>query len=290
MKMPFEKVRLWQTHFSVLRPFENLPVPELVVYEEQRSAAYRCDGRRRFESGGQLVITLQGRGAITAAGTTYDLIPGKAFLHNHNDPQICYFYPEDGTAPWQFLWIAFFGGNSYELTAEINRNYGYIFDVPLDGDLVTELLNYKNYAGEIQIISPMEGAAIVYDMFNKLCLPAAVKSCPSGSGALIGEIQSMINSAPGSELPVEKIAEKFNMSREHLSRIFVRETGIALHEYIIRIRLKMAVTMLLQTRLSSKEIADRCGWKDYSNFYRIFKRRVGYSPYDLRAQGIRPQI
>ena len=290
MDFDFEKIRLWQTHFSVLRAFVNLPIPELVVNEVQTSPHYCLDGRYRFEDGSQLVITLSGEGRLRVKDSEYVLCSGKAFLHNHNDHDVCYFYPPCGTEKWNFLWFAFYGGNSAELVSEINRNYGYLFDVECDSALVNMLKEYKKYTSEVQILSPMEGAQLVYDILALLCKEPDENCRPASSSALIGEIQSLINYDPSAELQTEKLAERFNISREHLSRIFCQETGTSLHEYIIRIRLKMAVNLLLQTRLSSKEIADRCGWKDYSNFYRIFKQRFKCPPLQLRAKGIRPQI
>ena len=101
--------------------------------------------------------------------------------------------------------------------------------------------------------------------------------------SLTKEVQNIIAADPAAELQVEKLAANFNVSREHLSRIFRNETGISLHEYIIRFRLRLAVDLLRRTRLSLKEISFRCGWNDYSNFYRIFIKRFNCSPQDIRS-------
>lgn len=290
MQFDFDKIRIWQTHFSVLRAFDNLPIPEVIVYEQQSSPEYYLDGKYRFEEGSQLVITLKGEGRLKIKDSETVLAAGKTFLHNHNDHDVCYFYPPHGKEKWEFLWFSFYGGNSSQLVNELNNKYGYIFDITPDSELVNMLKEYKKYAGEVQILSPVEGAKFVYDILSLLCKIPDEKNRPTSNSSLIGEIQSLINYDPSAELHVDRIAERFNLSREHLSRIFCQETGTALHEYIIRIRLKMAINLLLQTRLSSKEIADRCGWNDYSNFYRIFKQRCKCSPLQFRAKGIRPQI
>ena len=290
MASDHSKVRVWQTHFSVHRAFASLPVPELVVEEVQMHPLYRMDGRLRHEGGAQLVITLNGRGGIRIAGEDFALLPGKAFLHNHDNPDICYYYPHDGKEVWNFLWIAFYGGNSEELVSEINRNYGYLFDVPLDSELVKLLKEYKNCTGEVQVLPPLEGAQLVYSILEMLCQPVSEKNKSSSRSAMIGEIQSLITANPAAELQVEKIAGRFKISREHLSRIFCEETGFPLHEYIVRTRLKMAISLLLRTRLSVKEVSARCGWNDYSVFYRIFRKRFSCSPQELRNSGIRPQI
>lgn len=287
MSTDHSKVRVWQTHFSVHRPFSSLPQPELVVEEVQNTPAYRMDGHLRHEGGSQLVITLGGSGGIRVAGEDFPLPCGRAFLHNHNDPDICYYYPHNGREVWNFIWIAFYGGNSEELVAEINRNYGYLFDLEPNSELISLLKDYKKYSGEIQQLSPLEGAQLIYHILEILCRPVSEKNKSSARSVMIGEIQSLITADPAAELQVEKIAARFKVTREHLSRIFREETGIPLHEYIIRTRLKMAVSLLLRTHLSVKEVSARCGWNDYSVFYRIFKKRFNCPPQNLRGRSFK---
>ena len=103
MDKNYKEVRIWQTHFSVHRPLENLPVPEMIVEEEQHKPDYRWDGKNRSEDGAQIVVTLSGSGIIQIEDREYSLESGIAFLHNHNDPRICYHYPADGKEPWRFI-------------------------------------------------------------------------------------------------------------------------------------------------------------------------------------------
>ena len=283
MDKNYKEVRIWQTHFSVHRPLENLPVPEMIVEEEQHKPDYRWDGKNRSEDGAQIVVTLSGSGVIQIEGREFSLEPGMAFLHNHNDPRICYHYPADGKEPWRFIWFAFYGSNSGKLVSEINQKYGYLFDVTDDSGLVDQLKEYKKQADVIQILQPLEGAMLVYSTLEKLCRQFTGNSRPELSRSIAAEVQRIIAADPAAELQVEKLAGNFNVSREHLSRMFHNETGVSLHEYIIRFRLRLAVDLLRRTRLSIKEVAFRCGWNDYSNFYRIFVKRLGSSPQKVRS-------
>ncbi len=276
----YDNVRLWQCHFSVLRPLETLPVPEMIVEEKQNDPSYCWDGKRRFEDGAQLVLTLAGEGSIRIREKEFCLSAGKCFIHNHNDPGVCYFYPPGGKEPWHFLWFAFFGGSTRALVEEINRDRGYIFDIDLASPVVKELREFRNYAGVVQIISPFEGSSLVLDTIGKICFPQEIH--PSSYSAVTIELQNMIAADPSADLQVEKLAQSFQISREHLSRIFCRETGVSLHEYIIRFRLKIAMDLLRRSRLSLKEVALRSGWHDYSNFYRLFIKRFKCSPQKIR--------
>lgn len=288
--MDFEKVRKWQVQFEVHRPFNSLPLPDIVVEEIQTSFGYRCDGRLRGDSGGQLSITLAGRGAIRIAGTDWPLTPGRAFLHNHNDPDVCYYYPADGRGDWNFLWMAFDSGYAESLIAEINRKYGYLFDVPLNSPLVAKLMSFRNYHNEIQVLSPLEAGTLALDSIGMLCASKENALRESPRSSLIRDVQTVIATEISERLDVESLARRFRISREHLSRTFREQTGSTLHDYITRVRLRMAVDLLLQTRLTAKEIAAGCGYAEYSALYRAFRKRLGLSPEELREKGFRPDI
>ena len=52
-------------------------------------------------------------------------------------------------------------------------------------------------------------------------------------------------------------------------------------EYITKKRLVLAKELILEG-ISLYEAADRVGFSDYSNFYRSFKKTMGFSPKELR--------
>ncbi len=288
--MDISRVRQWQVQFEVHRAFETLPVPGVVVEEIQTAPSYRMDGRLRRDGGGQFVITLKGCGGIRIDGVDHELPPGRAFLHVHRDPAVCYYYPRDGKEPWNFLWISFTGDASGRIIAESNRRYGYLFDVPLDSPLVMTLMAYKNCRNEVLFLSPLEGAALSLDLLRLLCSEAEGERRRTPHSALVGEVQTWLTRHPTREHQVARIADEFRISREHLSRIFHTETGITLHEYITRNRLRIAMNLLLHTGLSGKEIADACGWNEYTILYRLCRKRFNLSPGEIRATHVRPDI
>ncbi len=288
--MDISKVRKWQVSFEVHHQLSSLPVPNVVVEEVQTNRRYRQDGRLRGCGGGQISITLKGQGGLRVAGTDYVLTPGKAFLHNHNDPKVCYYYPSDGTEPWNFLWMAFHGERLHDLIAEVNQAYGYLFDVPLDSPLVERLSSYQQYRGEVLTMAPLEGGRLVIDVIGQLCSTRESKLRESSRSSLTGDVQNLVASHISERLDVASIASRLRVSREHLSRVFRERTGTPLYAYITRARMRLAVDMLLQTRLNVKEIALKCGYSEYSVFYRAFHKRFGMSPDALRATGYDPNI
>ena len=78
-------------------------------------------------------------------------------------------------------------------------------------------------------------------------------------------------------ITVEGIADEMNLNRRYLSRIFKKETGKTIQEYLIDIRLDEAKTLLSEGN-SVSNAARLSGYVDECNFSKMFKKKVGISP------------
>jgi len=83
-------------------------------------------------------------------------------------------------------------------------------------------------------------------------------------------------------ITLERIANKTKVSASYLSRIFKRETGMGLHEYLNQYRILRA-TSLLETH-SVTETAYLCGFSDCSHLISIFRRYMGLTPYQYQKE------
>ena len=92
------------------------------------------------------------------------------------------------------------------------------------------------------------------------------------------------NNLQDSDLGVESLAAELRCSPSHLSKLFHRETGERIVEYMTRIRLVNAVDAVRLTSLSVKEIAAACGFNDPNYFTRVFRKTTGRSPVQYRAE------
>ncbi len=138
------------------------------------------------------------------------------------------------------------------------------------------------------------GAAMVADtamvqaliQINRLSLRGGQRmEAPDRSGTLVSGILEYINEHYDEELTLDGLANRFFISKYHLSREFGRLTGTSVHRYIIQKRLVVAKQLLSEGKPSS-EVYQSCGFGDYSNFYRAFKAEYGISPkeYVLRLR------
>lgn len=72
------------------------------------------------------------------------------------------------------------------------------------------------------------------------------------------------------------------MTESAFSRFFKLRTGITFIDCLTEVRLGHASRMLIDTTKTIAEIAYSCGFNNISNFNRIFKKKKGCTPKELR--------
>ena len=88
-----------------------------------------------------------------------------------------------------------------------------------------------------------------------------------------------------SDISVGSIAAYLNISEGHLSRIFKKETGQTVLEYLTGRRIEAAKALLADCRVRVNETAYRVGYKDVTYFSAVFKKIVGVSPSEYHMTG-----
>ncbi|EMD0828610.1 helix-turn-helix domain-containing protein [Morganella morganii] len=85
-------------------------------------------------------------------------------------------------------------------------------------------------------------------------------------------------------LAAEKIAVHCGLSRRHLDRTMVSETGLTVRQTFSVIKLDYACWLLLKTSKKLAEIANETGFTDLSHFSRQFRKRTGLTPEKWRQE------
>ncbi len=80
------------------------------------------------------------------------------------------------------------------------------------------------------------------------------------------------------DLALAEIARYSEVSKNHLSWEFARETGETISDFITRTRIKEARKLLAETNLRIYEIAEKTGYMNVETFSRAFKKITGTSP------------
>lgn len=83
------------------------------------------------------------------------------------------------------------------------------------------------------------------------------------------------------------LARKAALSVSQFSALFKTQFGLAPIQYLRRLRLRRAAQLLDDPNLSISDVAFRVGYEDALNFSRQFRRFMGKSPTEYRANAIR---
>lgn len=94
---------------------------------------------------------------------------------------------------------------------------------------------------------------------------------------LATEIADYINEHLFENLSLPKIAENFYISHSQANRVFKKYIGSSIWDYVIIKRL-VAAKEMLEKGLTARETAEKCGFSDYSSFYRAYKKKFGVNP------------
>lgn len=99
---------------------------------------------------------------------------------------------------------------------------------------------------------------------------------------VIQETAKYIRQHLDSDLSVSEIAEYAGMNPEYLTKLFKKNTGYTLKEYIVNEKMESAKMLLKTTSLPVTLISSHVGYGNYSNFTRSFKQLVGCTPMEYR--------
>ena len=97
----------------------------------------------------------------------------------------------------------------------------------------------------------------------------------------INKVVSYINDNLEEDLTLERLAEVCFISKSYLSHQFKEYTGLTVFQFIIKKRLTVARNMIREG-IPVMEACMRCGFNDYSNFHKAFRKEFGSSPKEFR--------
>lgn len=95
-------------------------------------------------------------------------------------------------------------------------------------------------------------------------------------------ILDYVNRFYNTKITLDSLCREFGTNRTYLNKRFNKETGMSAINYLIDLRLRIALLMLTNTELPVSEIAERTGFSDSTHFERLFKKKYGKRPNEIR--------
>ena len=109
----------------------------------------------------------------------------------------------------------------------------------------------------------------------------AEKSSLSG---YIQYVRNYIKEHMEEDLSLVLLSEKIHLNASYLSRLFKKETGEKLYDYILRIRLQKAAELVMEGTMKIQDIAQTVGYESVQSFNRAFKKYTGEAPVNYRKE------
>ena len=85
------------------------------------------------------------------------------------------------------------------------------------------------------------------------------------------------------------MAEMACLSEDRFGHLFREGVGQPPLQYINAMRLRKAMNLLKTNAYTVTEVADAVGFRDYNHFGRLFRKRYGCTPNEVRRQKAVPQ-
>ena len=252
-----------------------------------------CERGHRFGPNKRKVyvmhVIMAGRGKLEAGGRECHLKEGDAFLL-HPDEEA--WYTADNLNPWTYMWVGFQGMKAGECVTNCGFDHGrnVIHDIKHDRlfDYVCEMLKARSlsYSSSLRRCAYLQMflADIIeqYREHIQVMENNNIENSPSVTQAK--QLLAYITDNYNEKIRINEIAYEMGINRSYLSSSFKRLTGYSPTEYLIKIRMEKAKSLLTKTNHSISDIAAEVGYSDQLAFSKMFKHRFGESPKQYREE------
>jgi len=171
-----------------------------------------------------------------------------------------------------------------ELMAEAERGIAFsVEDAKKAEKLLNEMLNHSgldkmiDFFGVLRILCSAEKR-------RQLCSENYKLAFDERGNKRMTDVYTYIRENFSKQVTLKDISKIASMSPFAFSRYFKKNCGSGFIEYLNQVRTNKACYLLRETDFQVQDIAIDCGFMSISNFNKQFRKTVGISPRDYRAQ------
>jgi AraC-like DNA-binding protein len=156
-------------------------------------------------------------------------------------------------------------GQGREWEARLRKAY---FDTPV--------VTADRFEAIIQLVNVF--AQYLADFAGRL-----VAASPTAEPVAVANAKKFVQAHVEESITLAQVVAHVRVSRFYFCKLFKRATGMTLTEYVTRVRLEKAKTLLVDPSLRISEIVFAAGFGSIPQFNSVFKRYVGVPPTEYRA-------
>lgn len=232
------------------------------------------------------IIVLDGEGTITCKGKVYHMEKGGCALI---DCRQKYSHLSSKDNPWTLMWVHFNGREAHQMYRQFLLSSGTpIFQVVSElyfKQILDELLKINR---DITSLTELMSNKLITDILTQCFVETVKKDNEEEVGETIKvkllQVRDYLDTHYMDKVLLDELAEKYYISKFHLSREFKRLFGVTIGTYILSLRIGMAKRMLRFSDRPIEEIADSCGIPDTSYFTKVFRRSEQMTALEYRKK------
>jgi len=132
--------------------------------------------------------------------------------------------------------------------------------------------------------------ALVLELLVHLCRCYGTEYQPERAGQKrkknldrLNTVQLFIERHYAEPITNSQLADLVCLSEDRFCHLFRDEVGVAPLQYINEMRLKKAMALLERNEYTVTEVAEAVGFRDYNHFGRLFRKRFGCTPREVKS-------
>ena len=232
-------------------------------------------------------VIVKGRGKLENEDGLWEMHAGDAFvLRPHEEA----WYEADHYDPWTYIWIGFQGMRAKEcvVNAGFDNNNQVIHNIDatkLQG-YVTEMmkspdLSYSNSLRRCAYLQMFLAELLEQYSGN---VPGIEKVENEHASNHVKQLMAYLAEHYADKIRISEIADEMDINRSYLSNSFRKMTGSSPSDYLMKLRMEKARSLLKKTNYPIGQIAGEVGYSDALAFSRQFKRYFGQNPRQFRLE------
>ncbi len=231
-----------------------------------------------------LILTIGGQGELEYRGQIWPVQSNDLVWINCRERHL---YRTDPDALWKFYWVHLTGANSgayYRSFDEMTngRPVTHMDNTSTLNQLFRDLIACQNSHG---LPAEFTTARLLVDLMTEVILGSQVT--PAAKISLHPAVQdaiSIMESQMGQRLNLDELARQGKVSRFHLIKLFVRQTGLTPMAYLQQVRISEAKRLLHLTDWTMERIAEAVGLMPASYLISVFRQHEGLTPGQYRKR------
>ena len=227
-------------------------------------------------------IVLSGSGTVTLDGHVHSLRSGD---HAFIDCRKPYAHESSDEDPWELLWVHFYG-NAMEGYYEyfVRHQLPSVFHPASSSfqPLLEQILTLEQTRADNREL--LENSLLHQLVTSLLTHHTGLESQEGSTLLKLQEIRHYLDEHYTEKLSLDELANRFYISKYHMSREFKKIFGTTLINYLTSHRITKAKEMLRFTDLQIETIARECGIEDNSYFNKVFQKAEGITAREYRRK------